>query len=291
MPAWFCFVGEPLIQIERLPTSDYAPSKNLNYVDVFGLHDLYKDMAYRANIILVGPKGTGKTLSVAAFAALDGSPIITYDCSEDVRRSNLIGQNYIRGGETPFVLGPLTTAFEVANEAGKCILALEEGNALTPQMQKILNSCSDFRRKIEVPEAGRVFKLNEGAKLWIVLTMNTAAYAGVYALNEDLKSRFRLVDVNYPAPKDERKIVLSGAVGKVAALDVQVIDSVIKLAHETRQHALDYQLSTRDVVQIVEDIAYLGVDRAMRVAIGKWEGDDKNTAAERITSIFGIKLR
>jgi nitric oxide reductase NorQ protein len=260
-------------------------------VDVLGLHDLYKDMAYRANVILVGPKGTAKTLSVAAFAAADSAPIITYDCSEDVRRSNLIGQNYIRGGETPFILGPLTTAFEVANEAGKCILALEECNALSPQTQKILNSCTDFRRKIEVPEAGRVFRLDEGAKLWVVGTMNTAAYAGVYSLNEDLKSRFRLIDVNYPAPKDERKIVRASAVGKAAELDVQLIDSVIKLAHETRQQALEYQLSTRDVVQIVEDIAYLGVDRALRVAIGKWEGADKGTVAERITSIFGIKLR
>jgi len=280
-----------LIQIERLPASDYVPAKNLVYVDVFGLHDLYKDMAYRANLILVGPKGTGKTLSVASFAAKDGAPIITYDCSEDVRRSNLIGQNYIRGNETPFILGPLTTAFEIANEVGKCILACEEINALSPQMQKILNSISDFRCKIEVPEAGRVFRLNEGAKLWLVGTMNTAAYAGVYALNEDLKSRFRMVDVNYPAPKDEMKIVLAAAVGKAALLDPKVVEQVILLAHETRQKALDYALSTRDVAQIVEDIAYLGPDKAMRVAIGKFEGVDKSTVAERITSIFGIKLK
>ena len=280
-----------MIQIERLPASDYVPAKNLVYVDVFGLHDLYKDMAYRANLILVGPKGTGKTLSVASFAAKDGAPIITYDCSEDVRRSNLIGQNYIRGNETPFILGPLTTAFEIANEVGKCILACEEINALSPQMQKILNSISDFRCKIEVPEAGRVFRLNEGAKLWLVGTMNTAAYAGVYALNEDLKSRFRMVDVNYPAPKDEMKIVLAAAVGKAALLDPKVVEQVILLAHETRQKALDYALSTRDVAQIVEDIAYLGPDKAMRVAIGKFEGVDKSTVAERITSIFGIKLK
>lgn len=280
-----------MIQIERLPASDYVPVKNLVYVDVFGLHDLYKDMAYRANLILVGPKGTGKTLSVASFAAKDEAAIITYDCSEDVRRSNLIGQNYIRGDETPFILGPLTTAFEIANETGKCILALEELNALTPQQQKLLNAVSDFRRKVEVPEAGRVFRLNEGAKLWLVGTMNTAVYGGVYALNEDLKSRFRMIDVNYPAPKDEKQVVLTTAMGKVTSLDPKVIEQVILLAHETRQKALEYALSTRDVVQIVEDIAYLGLEKAMRVAIGKFEGDDKSTVIERITSIFGIKLR
>lgn len=280
-----------MVQIERLPASEYAPTKNLAYVDVFGLHDLYKDMAYRANVILVGPKGTGKTLSVAAYAGKDGAPVITYDCSEDVRRTNLIGHNYIRGGDTPFILGPLTTAFEIANEVGKCILVFEEVNALTPQQQKLLNAVSDFRRRVEVPEAGKVFRLNADAKLWIVGTMNTAVYGGVYALNEDLKSRFRMIDVGYPAPKDEKQIILSTASEKVASMDQKFIEQVILLAHETRQKALDYALSTRDVVQIVEDIAYLGVDKAMRIAIGKFEGDDKNTASERITSIFGVTLK
>lgn len=280
-----------MIQIERLPASEYAPAKNLAYVDVFGLHDLYKDMAYRANLILVGPKGTGKTLSVAAFAAKDDAPTITYDCSEDVRRSNLIGYNYIRGDNTPFILGPLTTAFEIANEVGKCILVFEEVNALTPQQQKVLNAVSDFRKRVEVPEAGRVFRLNPGSKLWIVGTMNTAVYGGVYALNEDLKSRFRLIDVGYPAPKDEKQVVLSTASEKVAAMDQKLIEQVILLAHETRQNALDYALSTRDVVQIVDDVAYVGVEKAMRVAIGKFEGADKDTVAERIKSIFGVIVK
>ena len=280
-----------MIQIERLPASEYIPAKNLVYVDVFGLHDLYKDMAYRANLILVGPKGTGKTLSVAAYAEKESACIVTYDCSEDVRRSNLIGQNYIRGNDTPFILGPVTTAFEIANETGKCILALEELNALSPQTQKMLNAITDFRRKIEVPEAGRVFRLNEGSKLWVVGAMNLAVYGGVYALNEDLKSRFRMVDVGYPAPKDEMKIVAAAVAGKTPDLDPKLIECVILLAHETRQKALDYALSTRDVVQIVEDIAFLGKEKAMRVAIGKFEGDDKSTVVERITSIFGFKPR
>lgn len=280
-----------MIQIERLPSSDYAPSANLKYVDVYGLHSLYKDMAFRANLILVGPKGTGKTLSVAAYASTVPSPIVTYDCSEDVRRSNLIGQNYIRGNETPFILGPITTAFEVANETGQCILVFEELNALSPQQQKLLNGISDFRRKVEVPEAGKVFKLKDGAKLWVVGTMNLTVYGGVYSLNEDLKSRFRMIDVGYPAPKDEKSIVMQTASDKVKAMDPKLVEQIILLAHETRQNSLDYALSTRDVVQIVEDIAYLGVEKGLRVAIGKFEGDDKATVAARIMSIFGVKLR
>jgi nitric oxide reductase NorQ protein len=279
------------VLIERLSAKDYLAQDNLTYVDVFKLHDLYDKMAYRANLILVGPKGIGKTLSVASYAALRNVPIITYDCSEDVRRSNLIGMYVLRGNETPFVLGPLTTAFEVANEFGSCILALEEFSALTPTMQKIINSVSDFRKSVVVPECGKIFKLNSGAKLWIVGTMNFAIYGGVYALNEDLKSRFRMLELNYPEPKAEREIVAAVLKGMLTEKNKPVLDSVLTLAHETRQKALEYALSTRDVVQIVEDVTYLGPEQALRVALGKFEGDDKATVIERISSIFGIRLR
>lgn len=277
-----------MITIERLPSSEFVPRPDLIYEDVLGLHELFKDLAFRANVLLVGPKGNGKTLSVAAWAAQTKTPIVTFDCSEDVRRAHLIGSYVIRGGETPFVLGPLTTAFEVANETGSCILALEECNALSPQMQKLLNSLTDFRRRIEVPEATKVFQLKDKAKLWVVGTMNLTVYAGVYQLNEDLKSRFRMIDVGYPTPDAELKIVSSVLKLKdTAGLDL--IGSVIRLAHETRQKSLEYALSTRDVVQIVEDAVALGVEKAMRIAIGKFEGDDKTTVKQRMTSAFKVK--
>ena len=117
----------------------------------------------------------------------------------------------IRGAETPFILGALTTAYEIANEVGKCIIDFEEFNTLTPQMQKLLNSSTDFRKRIEVPECGHVFELKKGAKLWVVGTQNNATYAGTYALNEDLKSRLRLIEVNYPDSKDESNLVGEGS--------------------------------------------------------------------------------
>lgn len=276
-----------MITIERLPSEEFVPRKGLIYEDVLGLHGLFDDLAFRANVLLVGPKGNGKTLSVAAFAEKVDSPIVTYDCSEDVRRANMLGSYVIRGEETPFVLGPLTTAFEVANEKGRCILSLEECNALSPQMQKLLNALTDFRRRIEVPEATKVFRLNDDAQLWVVGTMNLTVYAGVYQLNEDLKSRFRMIDVGYPSPKDEMKIVLS--VLKHFIPNEDMVGSVIRLAHETRQKSLEYSLSTRDVVQIVEDAMVLGIEKALRIAIGKFEGDDKTTVKQRMTSIFKIK--
>jgi nitric oxide reductase NorQ protein len=275
---------------ERLPSEAFAPNKDLVYVDTNELHDLYGKLAFRSNLVLVGPKGIGKSLSLASFAGKEDCPILTFDCSEDVRRSHLLGMFVLRGNETPFVLGPLSTAFEVANEVGQAILVLEEINALSPQMQKVLNSSLDFRRRIEVPEAGAVFQLNPGAKLWITGTMNTAVYGGVYELNEDLKSRVRLVPMDYPEVAQEQTILAEVLKAQGLTVDPRVVNHVLTLAHETRQKAMDYALSTRDVVQVLEDSVYVGLNKALWLVSGKFEGEDRSTIAERVQSIFGIDI-
>jgi MoxR-like ATPase len=276
------------MEIERLPSSEFQP-KSVVFEDVFGLLPLFDAIAFKANVILSGPKGVGKSLAVLAFAKSKGCPVVTCDCSEDLRRTNLLGTFVLRGKETPFILGPVPTAFEIANECGQCVLCLEEINALTPQLQKVFNPVTDFRQRIEIPECKRVFRLTPGTKLWVVGTMNTSVYGGVYALNEDLKSRFRIVALNYPSQDAERKIVLT----VLSAAGVQVVpndvEQVLLLAKESRAgNALEYALSTRDVIQILEDIAFVGRKKALWIARGKFEDADRTTIDARIRSIFGI---
>ena len=277
-----------MIEIERLNANDYRPQHDLDYVDVFELHRLFDNLAFKSNLVLVGPKGIGKSLALYAWCRQRNCPIITFDCSEDVRRSHLLGTFILRGNSSPFVLGPITTAFEIANEVGECVLCLEEINSLTPQMQKVINPAADFRCKVEVPEAQKVFQLRKGAKLWIVGSMNTTVYGGVYQLNEDLKSRFRMVPLDYPSPEDLRTIVNAAA---TELPDKRTIEHVLTLAKETQTGALEYPLSPRDVVQILEDTCRVGVEDALWLASGKFEDDDRTVIGERIQSTFGIRLK
>lgn len=274
--------------IDRLPSSAFAPRTNLVYEDTLKLHPLFDQIAFHANLILVGPKGVAKTLSIAAWAGANQHPIVTFDCSEDIRRAHLLGMFTLRGDETPFVLGPLTTAIEVANDVGECILCLEEVNALTPSVQKMLNAIGDYRRRIEVPECQRVFELDPKARLWVCGTMNTSVYGGVYELNEDLKSRFRMLPVSYPSKGDETRI-LKSVVGN--GVKAETIRDVLTLAHETRQKSLAYSLSPRDTVQILEDVGHCGMEGALRLASGKFEGQDRDFFLTRVTSVFGITLK
>ena len=276
-----------MVEIERIRTEEFVPKKAVTYIDHARLLGLYEKLAFSANMVVVGPKGVGKTLSVQAFAYAAKCPIVTFDCSEDVRRSQLYGSYILRGDTSPFVLGPLTTAFEIANEVGQCILCMEEINALTPQMQKLLNPITDFRRRIEVPEAGRVFELKEGAKLWFVGTMNTEVYGGVYTLNEDFKSRIRLLPIGYPETSQEKKILVS--VFKDAFTSEQYV-KVLRLGKESRQEALSYVLSTRDLEQLMSDMLKAGVENALWILTGKFEETDRDVIRRRIQSIFNVEI-
>lgn len=274
--------------IERIDTSNFLATQTPPYHDGAKLFALYDKLAFNANLLLVGHKGLAKSLSIAAYCAKNQHPIITFDCSEDVRRSHLIGMFVLRGAETPFVLGALTTAFEVANEIGRCAIVLEEINALSPAIQKVLNAATDFRRRVEVPEIGKVFQLKEGAKLWILGTMNSTEYTGTHNLNEDLKSRFRIVPVEYPDDATERAIL-----ARIAPFaEEHIITKLLILAKETRLGGVEsYALSTRDLAQVLEDIPTLGIKTALWLLGGKFEGETRDDVFRRIKSIFGLAVQ
>jgi len=280
------------IKIERLPNSAFirTASATEEYQDVNKLHPLLDAIGYGSGVALVGPKGIGKSLAIASYAVLKNIPLVTFDCSEDVRRAQLLGAYVIRGNETPFILGPIPTAIEIANETGACVLVFEEVNTLTPQMQKVLNALCDFRRRVEIPEAKAVYALNPGARLLIAGTMNHSGYGGVYDLNEDLKSRLNLVPLSYPASAEEAKILAAYQKRNSLQLTASQINGLLTLAHETRQQSMEYALSTRDLTQLMYNVSKIGIEQALWVMSGKFEGRDRETFGERVQSVFGVRL-
>lgn len=274
--------------MSRLPTESFLRTTEVPYEDIGGLLPLFDKIVFRANLLLSGPKGLGKSSAVLAYATRNKIPLVTFDCSEDVRRGQLLGHFVVRGKETPFVAGPIPVAYDIANECGQCILLFEEINALSPAMQKVLNPVADFRSRVEIPEANLVVSLQKNAKLWVVGTMNPSTYGGVHSINEDLKSRFRIKGIPYPAREQELQAVLK-ALGWSAkdSAKSSTVTQAIRLALESRQPGVEYALSTRDVVQLCEDIELLGRKEALSLLLGKWEDSDLETMRARIKSIFG----
>jgi len=268
--------------LQRIPTTDCRPAEGLAYADVFNLFPLYDTFASSGLPLgLVGPKGVGKSLSLEAWAASRGKHFIDYDCAEDTQREQLVGSHYLDAEVSPFVLGPLVSAIEVANETGFCLLLLQELASLRPAMQKHLNALTDFRRRVVVPEARQVFHLQPGATLWVTATM-VEEESGTYRLNHDLRSRLRLWPLGYPTAAQEADLV-TAAVGKV---EQSLLNRTLVLANLTRQGFSGYIISPRDVVQIVTDIPLVGEEKALRCVLGKFEEHDRATAAQWMADTF-----
>jgi len=290
------------VNVERLPTAAYLRTEVPPYRDSNNLHLLFDALFGDQTVIVVGPKGVGKSIAFAAWAAKNKVPMVTVPCSADLRLTRLVGGYTIRGNETPFVLGYIPTAIEIANECGRCILNFEEINALTPEAQKLLNPITDWQRRIEVSDAQRVFELKADAKLWVVGSMNTTNYGGTHQLNEDLVSRAEIIALDYPELSDEREIlhtimppdVAARAKQPVAASapNTSLLDAVLRLAHDSRQRqGLDYALSTREVARLVQNIVRLGERNALQLLLGKYSGEDRVTLKKRIEAVFpGIAL-
>lgn len=278
----------------------YMPGRALEargdrYVDTYGLLPLLHRLCFDSgrmcwdpvNILLTGPKGTGKSLFLASFARENQIPYLALDCSEETKERHLRGGFVVKSGTTPFVLGALANALVVANETGAAMLVLEEINALSPQRQKELNAITDFRKKVEIPELSWRIELAPGAKLFIAGTMNPSVYGGTYELNEDLKSRFFEIDVPYPPAAEEKKILREIA---STAIPDELLDKLVQIAQETRQEASQYALSTRDLVELVKAAARVGWEDALFLAAQKFSVDDRKLILERIKDATRVSV-
>lgn len=208
--------AEPTAKLLRPPVEDFISATSPPYVDVHQLNDFFNVVAYHYNILLKGPKGCGKSLAVDNFACATKTPKITMNCSEDSKEKHILGNFIIKQGlkgiESPWVLGAVAKAIDIANEYGRAILVFEEVNALTPQIQKQLNSLLDFRRSVDIGQLSRSFKLRENAFLWVVGTMNPCFHP----------------DTDVLTPRGVKKVV-----------DLKVGDSIYSFNKETGKSELD----------------------------------------------------
>ena len=231
------------------------------------LHDEFSTYDAHMNsgipLLIEGPKGCGKTLSIASWASKYRCPFIEYDCSEGTKKYDLQGtKTGVAGGLTPFELGFIPRIIECANQFGMAILVLEELNALTPAMQKLLNPLLDWRKGVFITEVGQNYKLEKGKKLAILATTNPSSYQASNDLNEDLQSRFMIWEWDHPNVRQEKKAInwkgsMEGWENR-DPIDTDFQKAVMSLAKDSRKMSsgqtpqVGYALATRDIQKIVD---------------------------------------
>lgn len=308
--------GEPSVENREVDSvmeihGNVDPKKHMrnisaNYVQV---GDEYTTFQAHFNLseplLLIGPKGCGKSLAIASWASGEEIPFITYDCSEGTKEGHLMGKLLVKAQNgvsvTPYHLGVLPTAIEVANNSERgAVLVLEEIGSLTALIQKLLNGVLDWRKGVYVEAVGKHISLKEGKKLLIVGTMNPTSYAGVNEINDDLLSRFTRIFWDYPSQADEKRILKHRI--STSQVPEEIVKQFFKLASETRSaekrndgEAVTHSISTRELDSIFNLYGEYKkhwknpVAKLLEKVRGMYEDEDEwKVVRSRIESIFGM---
>lgn len=144
------------------------------------------------NLLLTGPKATGKNILAENLAYIFNRPSYNISFHVNTNSGDLIGTDTFEDNEVKLRKGSI---YRCAEYGGFGIL--DEINMAKNDAVSVLHATLDYRRSIDVPGYDKI-DLHPAARF--IGTMNYG-YAGTKELNEALVSRFLVIDM--PAKTEE----------------------------------------------------------------------------------------
>jgi len=238
-------------------------------------------------VLIIGPKGTGKTSLVRDFARIKGQKLESVNFSLRTRESHLVGTKTLDDGTVSFNEGVLTKSMREGS-----MLYLDEINSAEADVLLRLDEALDDRRQISLKEStGEVVKANEN---WFVIaTINPLTHTGTKELPPQILSRFPVrISLEYPPEDIELTIVKKYVSGNHESELVQGI----KLANILRQAAaveeLFYSPSLRETIAFGKLLDKdTSAKEAATIVFGnvysQWGNIEHQKVSDIITSMFG----
>ena len=176
----------------------------------------------RLPVMLKGPTGCGKTRFVEHMAWQLNRPLITVACHDDLSASDLTGRWLIRGGETVWGDGPLTTAARTG-----AICYLDEVVEARQDTIVVLHPLTDDRRVLPLEKTGEQIKAAPGFML--VVSSNPGYQHAIKDLKPSRRQRFVALEFDFPSASTEAAIVAhEGGITRATA------NSLVELARRER---------------------------------------------------------
>jgi nitric oxide reductase NorQ protein len=277
------------MQMESSITSKLSPEEII-YLDWNNALDiLEKAHSSGLFVLIIGPKGTGKTTLVRRFASQMKKDLDSVNFSLRTRESHLVGSRTLDKGEINFVEGVL-----VKSMRNGTILYLDELNAAEADVLLRLDEALDDRRQLVLKEAeGQIVKAVDD---WFVIaTINPLSHVGTKELPPQLLSRFPVrIRLDYPPEDIEFDIVRRHVT--IDDSKIKDVKHAIQLAKNLREAAeveeLYYSPSIRETIAFAKmlNTGHSGRQTAEVVyanTYDQWGQVEYQKVMDMITSIFG----
>ncbi len=238
-------------------------------------------------VLIIGPKGTGKTSLVREYATQKSIELKSINFSLRTRESHLIGTKNLIEGNIGFDEGILVKSMREGN-----ILYLDEINAAEADVLLRLDEALDDRRQIVLKESdGRVIKAKDS--WFVVATINPLTQVGTKELPPQILSRFPVrIRLEYP-PEDVEYQIIKKHVKNSTESEVLL---GIKLANTLRQAAaveeLYYSPSIRETIAFAKLLeGGVSAKQSATIVFGnvysQWGNVEFQKVNDIITSMFG----
>jgi DNA polymerase III delta prime subunit len=262
---------EEMMGLETAMATEVTEINSEDYTDPIAA----KMQAYGLNgrqrhLLLVGPKGNGKTKTIYDQIDRDGYDHVYLGGDADKEALDLVGTllPIEKDGNKEFIWvdGPLSQAFRKAQSGVKTILFIDEllrmsGSALS----SLVATLTTDNKGNYVLNTGRVINVVDGVghteilrapreNLWVLATTNIGAGYDVTALDDALEDRFEIIDLENEFDKISA-ILLDVATDKGISADIAVklMSFYKKMEKLIESEKLEKVINLRHLVQIIED--------------------------------------